>query len=198
MEMRTPTKYVYSKTWLLLLWSTRDSATIASAAHSRRTEMRPPTKYVCTKTWPLLLQSTRDFATIASATHSRRTEMRPPTKYVYTNTWPLLLQSTRGSATIASATQSRGINSQDQTRPGQPGKGPPPTLPNDKKFRFLIETLSKSMREKSGWDFLEFGSREQGSPGELGAPRSSWSQIELEIFRTSRKNHEILRNIKKY
>jgi hypothetical protein len=72
-----------------------------------------------------------------------------------------------------------------------------PTLPNDKKLRFLIETLSKSMREKSGWDFLEFGSREQGSPGELGAPRSSWSQIELEIFRNSRKNQEILKNIKK-
>ena len=54
------------------------------------------------------------------------------------------------------------------------------------------------MREKSGWDFLEFGSREQGSPGELGAPRSSWSQIELEIFRTSRQNQEILRNIKNY
>ena len=79
---------------------------------------------------------------------------------------------------------------------GSQEKGP--TLPNDKKLRFLIEKLSKSMREKSGWDFLEFGSREQGSPGELGAPRSSWSQIELEIFRNNRKNQELLRNIKIY
>ena len=52
-----------------------------------------------------------------------------------------------------------------------------PTLPNDRKLRFLIEKLSKSMREKSGWDFLEFGSRGQGSPGELGAPRSRWDSI---------------------
>jgi hypothetical protein len=58
---------------------------------------------------------------------------------------------------------------------GSQEKGP--TLPNDKKFRLLIETLSKSMREKSGWDFLEFVSRGQGRPGELGAPRSRWDSI---------------------
>ena len=44
---------------------------------------------------------------------------------------------------------------------GSQEKGP--TLPNDKKLRFLIEKLSKSMREKSGWDFLEFGSRGRGA-----------------------------------
>jgi hypothetical protein len=52
-----------------------------------------------------------------------------------------------------------------------------PTLPNDKKLRFLIETLSKSMREKSGCDFLEFGSRGQGGPRELEAPKSRWDSI---------------------
>jgi hypothetical protein len=57
-----------------------------------------------------------------------------------------------------------------------------PTLPNDKKLRFVIEKLSKSMREKSGWAFLEFGSRGQGSPGELRAPRSRWDSIAFISF----------------
>jgi hypothetical protein len=90
-----------------------------------------------------------------------RTEIRAPTKYVYIKTWPLLLWSTSGSATIASATPAAESLAKTSLDLGSQEKGP--TLPNDKKLRFVIEKLSKSMREKSGWDFLEFGSRGQGS-----------------------------------